>query len=400
MYLDSFKIIAELLMKSKWNFLTINLILSFFWFSFLFIPQAFSLEPRLKIIEGTIKQGETFSCSLKKRGITRHWLHLIVSKLRPYVDFKKIRKTESYQWISNEEGILIKFVFEVSPIEVYEIEQDSKGIYLAQKKEIPLEIVLKKVEGEIKTTLTEAMQDIGEYQFLATALSEILAWRTDFSLDARGKDRFKIVVEKIFKGDQFIKYGAIHAFEYQSGKQIIRGIRFKDRYYDEKGYPLEKTFLRAPCRYDYISSGFNQKRRHPIMGGVHPHLGIDYAAPIGTPVWAVAEGVIDLKGWEEGFGKQVVLQHPNGYRSYYSHLSKYGPGIEVGKHVQQKQIIGYVGSTGFSTGPHLDYRLSKNGEFINPYKEKFSNSPPIPSKDFYELRDKWLDMLVNEVPFD
>lgn len=380
-------------MKSKWIVLPINLLLVFFWFYFLFIPQAFSLEPRHQVIEGTIKRGETFSGSLGKMDIPRNRINLIVTQLRPYVDFRKIRGTESYQWISDEEGKLIKFVFKVSPTEVYEIKKGPKGTYWAKKKKIPLQIILKKVEGEVKTSLVKAMKDVGEHQSLATALSDILAWRMDFSQDVRESDRFKVVVEKIYKGDRFIKYGVIQAFEYQNGGRIIRGIRFKNKFYDDKGYPLEKTFLRAPCRFDYISSGFNRKRRHPIMGGVHPHLGIDYAAPIGTPVWAVADGKIVLKRWAKGFGKQIVIQHPNGYRSYYSHLSKYGPGIDVGKSVGQKQIIGYVGSTGFSTGPHLDYRLTKNGKFINPYKEKFSDSLPIASKDFYKLRDERLDRL-------
>ncbi len=138
------------------------------------------------------------------------------------------------------------------------------------------------------------------------------------------------------------------------------------------------------------------------MGGVHPHLGIDYAAPIGTPVWAVADGIVDSAGWEEGFGKQVVLRHPEGYMSYYSHLSKYGPGIKAGKRVEQKQIIGYVGSTGFSTGPHLDYRLSKNGQFINPQKETFPTGKPIGERDgeaFCKWKDVVLAWLNEGVPF-
>jgi len=138
------------------------------------------------------------------------------------------------------------------------------------------------------------------------------------------------------------------------------------------------------------------------MGGVHPHLGIDYAAPIGAPVWAVADGIVDSAGWVEGFWKQIVLRHPNGYMSYYSHLSKYGPGIKVGKRVEQKQIIGYVGSTGFSTGPHLDYRLTKNGQFINPQKEVSPTGKPIEQKDteaFRKRKDKVLAWLEEDISF-
>jgi len=361
-----------------------------------------SSESQHQVIDGSIKGGETFSQSLAKKKISMKWVNLIVSKLRPFVDFRRIKGGGVYQWIADENGDLVKFIYEVSSTEIYEIEKDPKGEYVAKKREVPLEACLVKVEGEIYSSLAKAMKNVGEHWSLATAFAEILAWEIDFAQDGREGDRFKAVVEKIYKGDEFIKYGVIHALEYYSGKKVIRGIRFKNKYYDEKGYSLEKAFLKTPLRFNYISSGFNRNRRHPIMGGVHPHLGIDYAAPIGTPVWAVADGIVNLAGWVEGFGKQVVLRHPNGYKSYYSHLSKYGPGIKMGKRVEQKQIIGYVGGTGFSTGPHLDYRLSKNGQFINPQKEIFPIGKPVVQKEmnaFCKKRGEVMVWLREEPPF-
>jgi murein DD-endopeptidase MepM/ murein hydrolase activator NlpD len=388
-------------MRKQFIFLwAINLL--FLAYIFFFTQMAHSSEGRLHIIEGKIKGGEAFSQSLSKKKISLRWINLIVSKLRPYVDFRRIRGGESYQLITDEKGEFVKFIYEVSPTEVYEIEKDPKGEYVAKKKKVPLTIYLVKAEGEIHSSLAKAMKDVGEHWSLATAFAEILAWEIDFAQDVREGDRFKVVVEKIYKGDEFIKYGTIYALEYQSGKRIIRGIRFKNRYYDEKGYSLEKAFLKAPLKFNYISSGFNRNRRHPIMGGVHPHLGIDYAAPIGTPIWAVADGIVVLCGWVEGYGKQVAIKHPNGYESYYSHLSKYGTGIKVGKRVEQKQIIGYVGVTGFTTGPHLDYRLSKNGQFINPQKETFPIGKPIGQKDmeaFRERKDEVLAWLEEDVSF-
>jgi murein DD-endopeptidase MepM/ murein hydrolase activator NlpD len=389
-------------MKSGSTFPSMVMILIFSFFYFLFIPNAFSLETQLQVIEATIRGGETFSRSLAKKKISLQSINLIVSKLRPYVDFRRIKGGELYQWVADENGELVKFVYEVSPTEVYEIEKDSKGEYVAKKKKVSLNIYLVKIEGEIRFSLAKALEDLGEYWSLATAFAEVLAWEMDFSQDVRRGDRFKVVVEKVYKGDEFIRYGTIYALEYQSGKKIIRGIRFKNRYYDGKGYSLEKAFLKTPLRFNYISSGFNRNRRHPIMGGVHPHLGIDYAAQIGTPVWAVSDGVVVFCGWVEGYGKQVIIRHPNGYTSYYSHLSKYGSGIKAGKRVEQKQIIGYVGSTGLSTGPHLDYRLSKNGQFINPQKETFPTGKPIAKKDrevFQERRDEVMAWLNEEASF-
>lgn len=310
-------------------------------------------------------------------------------------------KGGTYQFIANEKGELVKFIYESGPTEVYEIEKDSKGEYVAKKKEVPLEVYLVKVEGEIYSSLAKSIKDVGEHWSLATGFAEILAWEIDFAQDVRRGDRFKVVVEKLYKGDQFIQYGVIHTLEYQSGNKIIRGIRFKERYYNGKGISLEKAFLKMPLQFSHISSGFNRRRKHPIMGGVYPHLGIDYAAPVGTPVWAVADGIVVLCGWVEGYGKQVILRHPNGYVSYYSHLSRYGPGIKENKRVEQKQVIGYVGSTGFSTGPHLDYRLSKNGQYINPLKEIFSTGKPIQQKDmetFRKRRDEVLAWLASDIP--
>jgi len=329
-------------------------------------------------------------------------INLIVSKLKPYVDFRRIGGGEAYQLITDEEGELVKFIYEVSPIEVYEIEKDQEGEYVAKRKEVPLEIYLVKVGGEIRSSLARTIKETGEKSLLANLSAEILAWEIDFDRDVREGDQFEVVVEKIYKGDEFIKYGTIYALEYQRGKRIITGIRFKNRYYDEKGYALDKAFLKMPLRFSYISSGFNRSRKHPIMGGVHPHLGVDYAAPIGTPVWAVADGIVDSAGWVEGFGKQVVLRHPNGYKSYYTHLSRYGPRIKEGKRVEQKQVIGYVGITRFSTGPHLDCLLSKNGQFINSQKETFPTGKPIGQKDmeaFRERKDEVLAWLQEDVSF-
>ena len=222
-----------------------------------------------------------------------------------------------------------------------------------------------RVEGEIRASLYEAMNAAGEKDPLTISFAEILAWEIDFYQDLREGDLFKVLVEKIYKGDQFIQYGTIRGVEFEQGGKIIRGIWYQGDYYNEEGISLRKAFLKAPLRFDRISSRFSGARRHPILGGVRPHYGVDYAAPVGTPIWAVADGTVVSVGWNGGFGRQVVLRHVNGYKTYYGHLSRYGSGIRRGVRVKQKQIIGYVGTTGLSTGPHLDYRLGKSGRFRN-----------------------------------
>jgi murein DD-endopeptidase MepM/ murein hydrolase activator NlpD len=358
------------------------------------------LDVRNEVIEGMIKTGSTFSRSLAEKNIPAPWIELIVSTLKPHVDFRKI-KGGTYRLVKDGKGELVRFVYEEGPTEVYEIEKDTQG-YKVQKKEIPLETYLVKVIGEIRSSLFEAMEGAGEQDPLTISFAEILAWEVDFYKDVKEGDQFKIIVEKLYKGNQFIRYGTIHAVEYEGESGRVRGIEYQGHYYHEDGTSLRKAFLRTPLRFNRISSRFSRARKHPILGGILPHYGVDYAAPPGTPVWAVADGVVVACGWSGGFGKQVVLRHMNGYTTYYGHLSRYSSGIRSGTRVKQKQIIGYVGSTGLSTGPHLDYRLAKDGRFRNPLKESFPSGLPIGKgeREAFEKRTggvmAWLD---GETPF-
>ncbi len=391
--------------KKKWHrrkLILLGILVIFLFYLFLpklnFPPPEQEPKPEpqshLRIIEGSVKAKGSLYESMVKKKIPMRWIDLIISKLTTHVDFNKIRGG-TYHFIMDVKGELVKFLFEKSPTEVYEVEKSPEG-YVAKQKEVPLQKYLVKVSGEIRSSLYEAMKEAGEQDSLTLAFAEILAWEIDFYQDLREGDRFQLVVEKIYKEEQFVQYGPIHAVEYQSGSKIIRGFHFQGGYYNEIGRSLKKPFLKAPLQFDRISSRFSYARRHPILGGVRPHYGVDYAAPAGTPVLAVADGTVVSVGWAGGFGKQVVLRHRNGYKTYYGHLSRYGPGIKYGVRVRQKQIIGYVGSTGLATGPHLDYRLSKDGKFLNPLKVLFPSGVSLQKKDldkFYQKRDEmvvWL----------
>jgi len=397
--------IGERRNRRKW--LVLSIFLSFFLFCVLylfFLERNVIIPPETKpdfiVMEGRIREKGTFYQSLVGRKIPPRWIDLIISKLNPFVDFRRIQGG-TYRFLTDENGGMVKFIYEAGPAEIYEIVKDSKGEYMAQRQEVPLEIYLTKVVGEIRSSLFEAINVVGEQDLLAISFAEILAWEIDFYKDVKEGDRFKIVVEKICKETQFIQYGTIHGLEYLRGEKIIRGFLYKNDYYDETGDSLRRAFLKAPLRFNRISSRFSQERKHPILGGVQPHYGVDYAAPTGTPVWAVADGVVISMGWSPGFGKQVILRHANGYKTYYGHLSRYGIGIRMGKRVQQKEMIGYVGSTGLSTGPHLDYRLNKDGRFRNPLKEVFPAGYPLGKEEtekFHQKRDEVLAWLANDVP--
>ena len=347
-----------------------------------------------RTIEGKVEAGKPLYESLSDKKIPTRWIELIIAKLQPHLDFKKM-KGGTYRVFVDDREELVRFVYEEGPVEIYEVTKDGAD-FVAQRVNVPLETQIVKVTGEIQSSLFEAMETAGEQDTLTLAFAEILAWEIDFYMDVREGDRFRIIVEKLYKGKEFIDYGTIHAVTYAGQERTITGIRYRDDYYDENGRSLKRAFLKSPLRFNRISSRFSRSRRHPILGGLRPHYGVDYAAPVGTPVWAVGDGKVVSCGWNGGYGKQVVLRHMNGYMTHYGHLSRFGPGIRNGKQVDQKQVIGYVGSTGLSTGPHLDYRLAKDGQFRNPLKETFSAGIPISQGEmdlFLRRRDEVLAWL-------
>ena len=194
-------------------------------------------------------------------------------------------------------------------------------------------------------------------------------------------DRFRVLVEKRYAGGRFVDYGRILVAQYASEGRTLTGVGWESKrrfaYYDPEGRSLRKSFLKSPLEFTRITSGFTYARPHPVLGGVRPHLAIDYAAPVGTPVRAVADGHVLRAGWNGGNGIQVHLRHRAGYETQYNHLSGLAPGIATGARVGQRQLIGFVGATGVATGAHLDYRIAKSGVFVNPLGERFVPGEPI-----------------------
>ncbi|MDE7170137.1 MAG: M23 family metallopeptidase, partial [Mucispirillum sp.] len=203
-------------------------------------------------------------------------------------------------------------------------------------------------------------------------LASIFEWEIDFYKDLRPGDKFTMLVEKKFINDKYAGYGKIIAADFYNQGKLKRAVYYNNGknkgYYNESGQGLERGFLRVPLNYSRISSRFSSSRLHPVLGYHRPHYGVDYAAPTGTPVKATASGVVQIKSRTKGNGNYIALRHANGYETFYLHLNGFNRAIKKGSRVAQGQIIGYVGSTGYSTGPHLDYRIRKNGTWLNPMK--------------------------------
>ncbi len=349
---------------------------------------------------GTIVKGETFTGALSKQGLDQKTIHHLIRVLSPFLDFRRIRPGHSFTLTLDRQGRLQRFRYQRSPLEVYEVTVQDGNWHAAKRKVVLLRKVVA-VSGTISSSLFESMEALGEKPQVASAFAGIFAWDVDFH-DSQPGDRFRFLVEKFYKGKTFVKYGRILIAQYERGSRRYTGVYFQGRYYDLNGRSLKKAFLRSPLRFTRISSGYNKARPHPILGGVRPHLAIDYAAPHGTPVWAVADGVVEFAGRQRGNGLSITLRHRGGYKTQYNHLSRFAKRIRRGAPVKQGQVIGYVGATGLATGPHLDYRVMKRGRFVNPLTHQFprgSSVPPDKRRAFFKERSPLLARLEAGAPF-
>jgi murein DD-endopeptidase MepM/ murein hydrolase activator NlpD len=338
-------------------------------------------ENSFRTVAGSVSAGQTFASILSNSGLSRLSATQVIEALKPIFNCSRIAPGNEYCVVTNEHGEIVNLSYQVNPVTIYRLCRQGSNL-VASKEEVPVDKRVARVSGEIRSSLFEAVNEAGEGDELAVALAELFAWDIDFRHDLQKGDRFTVLLEKYYKGDQCVRCGRIVAAEYRTKEKIYRAIFFKDAqgredYFTPAGISVRRSLLRSPLKFTRISSRYSLTRYHPILHQTRPHLGVDFAAPSGTPVWSVGDGVIVEKGWKNGNGNTVSVRHPNGYETMYNHLSRYAKGIAVGKRVTQKDIVGYVGTTGLSTGPHLDYRMKKHGTFVDPLKEKCPPGFPV-----------------------
>lgn len=348
-------------------------------------PAPAPAPPKRRVEAVAVKRGDTLVRALARQGVERQVGQRIAEALAGGgVNLRRINPRDSLALTWNLAGELLEVAYTPSPWLGYAVIATNDG-WDVRRSETRPDVRVEAVAGEITRSLFQAVDDAGESAQLVLDLVEIFSSDFDFTADTRSGDRFRLLVEKRYAGDTFVDYGRIVVAQYLAASLVLTGVGFErgDRwgYYDPEGRSLRKTFLKSPLEFTRITSGFTYARPHPILGGTRPHLAIDYAAPVGTPVRAVADAVVAAAGWNGGNGISVELRHRAGYATMYNHLSKLGPGIRPGVRVSQRQVIGYVGATGLATGPHLDYRVSKRGHFVNPLREKFLPGEPIPAAE-------------------
>jgi murein DD-endopeptidase MepM/ murein hydrolase activator NlpD len=344
-------------------------------------------------VEKTFAANDTLGQVMAREGFGGAGANVIAA-LSKLVDPRSIRGGQKYVVRAGDDGTPEAFEYQPTPALRYLVERDdgdesSAPRWTARKLEATVEIKIVETGGTVESSLYESVQKTGESTTLVSQLVELFAWDVNFYIDTHPGDRWKVLIEKQYLGGQFYKYGRVLAAEYGGKVGTFRAFFWagkdapRDRpgkYYDEKGQALSKSMLKTPLRFVRISSKFDRKRFHPILHVERAHLGIDYAAPVGTPVWASASGRVLEAGMKHGSGNTVVIAHSNGLATRYYHLSKFARGLRAGQQVKQKDVIGFVGTTGLSTGPHLHFSVTRNGAFVDPSKLAVNRDPPVPDR--------------------
>jgi murein DD-endopeptidase MepM/ murein hydrolase activator NlpD len=363
------------------------------------VPAASSI-PEFRQIVGIFQRNQTITQVLLQQGLPLPMVHQIIDCARPVYDLAKV-KAEKLYWLGlTKDGQFRDFRYHVDDERYLTVYHDvAKDRIVPVMKSFRYETRLVTVSGVIESSLFASVTGIGEKDQLALDLADMFGSDIDFYTDLQKGDSYRILIEKKYLDGQFSKNGAILAASFTNQKKEHIGIRFEDEngkpaYYAPDGKALRKSFLKSPLKFARITSRFSLARMHPILKIVRPHLGVDYAAPIGTPVQSVGAGEVTGAGSSGGSGNMVSIRHSGGYETSYLHLSRIA--VRRGVRVEQGQVIGYVGSSGLSTGPHLDFRIRQHGRAINPAKVIFPPGAPVqPARftDFAALRDKLIDDL-------
>jgi len=341
----------------------------------------------VRSVKVKIKKNETLSSVLTDLGLDGLQIFQLTQAAGQILDLKKVRPaTEIILYLDKNNGSPVRFEISQNHDRRVVVLQTPAGYAAAEQAFNPV-VCLAAVEGEIKVSLWgTAVEHLKINPEVILSFSDIFAYDIDFFTDVQAGDTFCILYEKKYLDGQFFGPGQILAAKFVNKGRVLEAYYYqnskgKGGYYDSKGRSLRKMFLKSPLRYRRISSYFSKSRFHPILKIYRPHLGIDYAAPIGTPVETVGDGRVVFMGWNRGYGRFVKIKHNRGFTTTYAHLSRYAKGLKRGKWVRQGDLIGYVGSTGLSTGPHLDFRMIKNNKFINPLSLKLEPAPPIASSE-------------------
>lgn len=361
------------------------------------IKYGFALDT-FSVVKDEIKDNEFLSTILLKHKVDYVTIDRIARKSKEVWDVKQLRAGKKFYILNKDTTTSADhFIYEPNPFRyvVYDL-KDSLNISVTER---PIETRVRDKSGVIESSLWNAMSADGLSSELIAKMEDVFGWSIDFHHALKG-DKFKLIYEEQLIDGEAVGVGKVLAAHYQNRDNNYYGIRFENDkhsgYYDEEGNTMKKQFLKSPVKYSRISSGYNLRRFHPVLKRTKAHLGTDYAAPRGTPIYAVGDGVVTIAKFKRNNGNYVKIKHNKTYQTQYLHMNGFAKGIRSGVHVKQGQTIGYVGSTGLATGPHVCFRFWKNGRQINHRRLNFPPAEPMPKSDlprFNILRDEMVARL-------
>ncbi|MGA0839788.1 MAG: peptidoglycan DD-metalloendopeptidase family protein [Pseudomonadales bacterium] len=346
----------------------------------------------------TVRSGDSLAALFKREGLSAVDLHHIVAS-KPYgARLKNIRPGDQLTFEMSAEGVLNTLAYQQSPLERLVFSRDDNG-FSGQALTREADRVQAFKAGQIRASLFLAGQEAGFDDAMTLRLAQIFQWDIDFVLDIRRGDEFAALFEELYLDGKFIGYGDILAAEFVNQGRTYKAIRYTTRagdthYFTPNGEPMRQAFLRAPVEFSRISSNFNMNRRHPLFNRSMPHRGIDYSAPVGTPILSAGDGRVVTASRTAPNGNYLVVQHGTQITTKYLHLHRFGQGIKQGVRVKQGQVIGYVGATGWATGPHLHYEFVVNGVHQNPRTVKLPRGEPIPRGEMARFKAESAPLLA------
>jgi murein DD-endopeptidase MepM/ murein hydrolase activator NlpD len=333
-----------------------------------------------KVTESEFEKNEVLGAVLQRHDVPYTQIDKLVKKATAIFDVRKMRVGKPYTILVSEEGKAADYlIYEPNPF--YYVVYDLRGETAVKIVERPIELKETENSGVVTASLWNAIVDNGMSYEIAAKMEAALAWQVDFHHIQKG-DRFKLIYNEQYIDGEAVGVGNIQAAYFKNGHKEFNAYYYEDEnytgYFDDEGRPMKKAFLKSPVQYARISSAYNLRRFHPVLRRVKAHLGTDYAAPYGTPILAVASGTVSRAGRTRGNGNFVKIRHDKTYETQYLHMRKFAKGMKPGVHVNQGDVIGYVGSTGLATGPHVCFRFWKNGKQVDHRKQNLP--PPNPMK--------------------
>jgi murein DD-endopeptidase MepM/ murein hydrolase activator NlpD len=349
------------------------------------------LKPETETIKGLVPRNATLDRLFREQALAEPFVIAAIEAVKTVFNPRQLHSDRPYRLVRSLDGMLREFECQIDADRFLRIvardrsrPTELNAEVVPYEKQVDVVAVRGRIDSDHPSVIA-AMEETGETIQLALSVADIFSGEIDFDSDLQPGDSFDILVEKTSHDGQFSGYGAVLGARFVTDGRDLRAIRWVDpatgraAFYDDAGRSLKRFFLRSPLRFEpRVTSGFSRSRLHPVFRTYRAHLGIDYAAPVGAPIVAVSPGTVVAAGWSGGGGNMVRLRHASGYESYYLHLSSFARGIRRGVHVDQGELIGRVGATGTATGPHLDYRLRKNGVFVNPLIEHRKLPPGEP----------------------